>query len=347
MAIPTLKTRLLPRPAPFNFGSAKVLPETKEDILKIKMLSLGIPESEIIRIAKDINALIPKPTGLVITSKEYSLLTQEQKIQFKDAIIILSKTEYDDILNELIKILNLLKYMSGDNVRKLYDDIKKEQQTGKGESIRFTIVRSPLSNRLIAHVTELRWNGVDLLSGQNIMLYQSTGESRETGLAGYWMPYMGERDGGNVAKLEDEYIMALNNFINSDTDRDILDHYKPLLIDMIRNISTYNNYMRFINKTYLIASFLLSSNSDEYISNPANHKYIREYNYEEKVNAIRYLYNKIEENRKHNSFINYIPITAEIIDDIIKQSQEGAVDKSLKKYLKYKAKYLALKTHNL
>ncbi len=311
-----------------------------ENIAKRKISSLGISEYDIIRIAEEINVTRPKHIGTYMTYEENYKLTPEQRKQIKEQLVVISSYDpYNIIVEELNKLLNSLKKMSNDDIRKLYDDIRREQTTAP--HIEFTIFRSPVSNRLIANVTELRWNGVDLLSGQNIMLYHSTGKSRLTGLSGYWMPFIGE--GYNrVAKLEDNYIKAINE-ITIDIFPTTA-YYKPLLIDIIRNISTYIYYMRFINKKYLIASFLLFSMSDAYISNPANKKHIRHYTDEENSNALINANIKIMKINATNQHIDYIPISYELIDELIKPSkQTGAGNIYYTKYLKYKNKYAMLK----
>ena len=234
-----------------------------------------------------------------------------------------------------------LKNMNNTNVRELHNDIRREQTSPP--IIEFTIYRTPASDRLIANVTRLIWNGVDLLSGHNIMLYESSGESRGTGLGGIWLPYMGEAI-GRLVKLEDEYIKALDSIITYNS----IGHYRTLLIDIIRNITSYKYYMRFINKSYLVASFLLNLKYQEYISNPANQehirKYLRIYTDEEKQNAKIHLMNKTIRNSESNPQNYYIPITIELIDEIIQPvPQSGGGNKYYEKYIKYKNKYAMLK----
>lgn len=224
---------------------------------------------------------------------------------------------------ELKVLSGSLKHMSGEDVSKLFLDATEEQTSEP--HIKFTIINSPLSNRLIANVTKLIWNGDDLLSGEPIMLYQSSGQSRGTGLDNYWMPYLGEgftmhpkmeiaslkNKDGRVVKLEDKYISVLSDL---DSTVDIIpDENKPLIIDIVKNLESYNKYKRFIYKKYLIASFLLSSRSEAYISDPVNKKYIREYTKEEIDNSYTNFINKIR-----NDNVEYIPMTREIIDEIIK-----------------------------
>ena len=287
----------------------------KDDIIIEKINSLNIPK-EIARIAKYINEQLKiKPTSEINPAKQ-NLLTISKSLQL---------------------LLNSLKIMSSSNVDNLYAEIEIEKD--KVNSFEFTIVRCPLSERLIAHVLTLSYDGIDLLKGKNIMLYQSTGTSRGTGLENYWMPYTGNKANNNVGKLEDKYISAIELLI----DKDIIDD-KILIIDIIEHIIEYSHYMRFINKTYLIASFLLNIYSDVYIKNPDNQKYIREYDDEEKKNANMNIGSKFLADPDQEQ----IAITAAIIDEIIQPpSKAGSSNykyyKYYKKYLKYKNKYISLK----
>jgi hypothetical protein len=43
-----------------------------------------------------------------------------------------------------------------------------------------------------------------------------------------------------------------------------------------------------------------------------------------------------------NSYMDYIPISKQLIDEIIQEPQKGSGYKHLIKYLKYKKKYLAM-----
>jgi hypothetical protein len=338
MATPT---PLRPRP-----GLLNITIKSAQENAKDKILTLRIPQDVIIRIADEINASkSPVPTG--ITQEDYSKLTQEQKRLNKLPIIVtLSNEPYHVIFRELSDLFESLKNMSGNDVIKLYEFVRTEQITIP--HIEFNIVRSPLSERLIANVTTLRWNGVDLLEGQNIMLYKSTGESRSTGLGDYWLPYLGERFNRNVAKLEDNYIKGLEYILSLTLP--IPDYYKPILVDIITNVLSYNYYKRFIDKKYLIASFLLFSESNIYNINPSNQehisRYIRNYTDEEKSNALRNIYKKIMILLENNPNKDYIPITADVIDEIIQPSQTGSGDKYFIKYLKYKKKYFDLRKNN-
>ncbi len=312
--------------------------KSKEDNIKDKIKELGITEDNIIRIDNEINVSYPKLTEnrVEITAEEFKTLSveQRQKIHEKGKIIvIIDKDPYHNIVSSLYNLFDGLKHMSNSNVLKLYDEIKMD--INQEPNIEFTIIKSPLSGRLIAHVNKLIWNGEDLLKGQNIMLYQSTGESRSTGLGGYWMPTTGEMSNRTVAKLEDEYILALEYVLEHSGP--IRDDTKPLLIDIITNIATFNKYKRFITKTYLIASYLLFLNSNNYISTHP----IRDYTDEEKENALHNIIKHIPETNR------YIPITAELVDELIKPYQTGSGDKYYYKYIKYKNKYAMLKNRVL
>ncbi len=267
--------------------------------------NINIPEETIIKITDDI-----KKTRIPgITKEEYNKLTREQ--QCKSLIVIVSNDPYEIIYQELNTIFSGLKYMHGSDVKVLFDSIKQEISTPP--IIQYTIFRSPLSDRLIATVTKIIWNGVDLLNDNKIMLYKSTGKSRLTGLDGYWLPYLGEKYKGVVAKLEDDYVKTLEYILTM--SRPLPDYYKPIIIDIINNINSYKTYKRFINKTYLIASYILSldeKHNHEYIP---DEKYNREYTPEEKSNAQINMTRTIE---KLDGYIDYIPITAEFIKELIK-----------------------------
>ncbi len=311
--------------------------KSKEDYIKDKIKDLGISEDTIIRIADEINASSPKlkTTDIEITAEEFKKLSLEQmrELHTRGTINIINKDPYHNIIFSLNSLLDSLKHMRDIDVEKLYDEIKMD--ITQKPNIEFTIIKSPLSGRLIANVSAIRWNREDLLKGQNIMLYQSTGESRSTGLGGYWMPTTGEMRTRTVAKLEDEYILALEDLLEY---RGLnIDTHKLLLIDIITNIVSFNKYKRFINKTYLIASYLLFLNSNDYISTHPT----RDYTDEEKDNALHNILKHIPETKR------YIPITAELVDKIIKPYQIGSGDKYYYKYLKYKNKYLSLKNSNI
>ena len=217
------------------------------------------------------------------------------------------RTDIQFILrNELSHLHRLFSDMNNRNVEDLYQEIEKEQT--QHNHIEFTIYMSPISERLIANITSLIWNGEELLHGENIMLYKSTGLSRGTGLEDYWLPYIGERY-KSVAKLEDKYVLILDLLINNRAEFN--DEQKEILKDIIINMFTYKKYMRFINKIYLIASFLLYLNSDEYMVTHSHDPYMREYTVDEKRNASSYLLEK-------GINIQYIKITREIIPDMIK-----------------------------
>jgi hypothetical protein len=265
-------------------------------------------------------------------------LFEQQKLLFKpptlkipdpqeilEKKILHNKFVKEEIPNHITlkELSGSLKSMGGEQVSDLFTDASKEQKSEP--HIEFTIVKSPLSNRLIANVTKLIWNGDDLLEGEPIMLYQSSGQSRGTGLDNYWMPYLGEvftmhprmKSGfvnfkdERIVKLEDKYLSVLSDLF--EIGYDIPDKNKPLIIDIFKNLESYNKYKRFIYKKYLIASFLLSSRSEDYISDPVNKKYIREYTKEEIDNSYTNFINKIR-----NDNVEYIPMTREIIDEIIK-----------------------------
>uniref|UniRef100_A0A6C0HVG0 Uncharacterized protein n=1 Tax=viral metagenome TaxID=1070528 RepID=A0A6C0HVG0_9ZZZZ len=351
----------------FNIPSKSIEDEGKE-----KILTLNIPEEVIIRIADEIKKSTPSPTINGISLADFNKLTPEDQTKnilpivisqadklkldpkkpYKSGVIILDSDDpYHIVFKKIDDLLFSLKYMKDHDTKKLYDIISTEQDLTKPPpNIEYYIVQSPLSTRLIAHVSSLNWNGVDLLNGDPIMLYQSKGISRETGLGGYWLPYLGERYGGNVAKLEDEYIRAIDCIIESPQNfsPDDKAHYTPILIDILNNIVSYDYYKRFINRKYLIASFLLFSEFKNYMDSPSNQehirKYIRNYNDDETDTAQGNIRKKIEIVQQTNRRIDYIPITAEIIDEIIKpDQQEGSGSKYYMKYLKYKMKYIQLK----
>jgi hypothetical protein len=352
----------------FNIPSKSIEDEGKE-----KILTLNIPEEVIIRIADEIKKSTPSPTINGISLADFNKLTPDEQTtnrlpivisqadklkldsrkSYKSGIIILDSDDpYHIVFKKIDNFLKSLKYMNNIDTKKLYDIISTEQDSKPPPNIEFYIVRSPLSTRLIAHVSSLNWNGVDLLNGHPIMLYQSTGESRNTNLNDYWLPYLGERYGGNVAKLEDEYIRAIEYIIMPDGGNQVPPddkaHYTPILIDILNNIVSYDYYKRFINRKYLIASFLLFSRVDTYMETTSNQdhiiKYIRNYDDEEKDTAQGNIRKKIEIVQQTNRRIDYIPITAEIIDEIIKpEQQKGSGSKYYMKYLKYKMKYIQLK----
>jgi hypothetical protein len=332
----------LPRPAPL--GLTIQTPHTNNSEQTLFSL-LGISESETVRIAGELERLRPAIFGPRMTYDEFMRLPLEEKRALTGRVAIISSEPNEIIFEELILLNNSLKIMNNTNVRELYNDIRREQSSTP--IIEFTIYRSPASDRLIANVTRLIWNGVDLLSGHPIMLYESSGESRGTGLGGIWLPYMGEAF-DRLVKLEDEYIKALDGVITHNS----IGHYRPLLIDIIRNITSYKYYMRFINKAHLVASFLLNLKYQEYLSNPANQehirKYLRTYTNEEKQNTQRHLMNKNIRNSEINPQNYYMPITTELIDEIIQPvPQSGGGNKYYEKYLKYKNKYLSLKNSNI
>jgi hypothetical protein len=336
----------LPRPAPLELPRLAPLglpvPAQNRNNSEQTLFSLlGISESETVRIAGELERLRPATFGPRMTYDEFMRLPLEEKRALTGRVTIGSSEPYDIILEELILLNNSLKIMDNTNVRELYNDIRREQTSTP--IIEFTIYRTPASDRLIANVTRLIWNGVDLLSGDPIMLYESSGESRGTGLGGIWLPYMGESF-DRIVKLEDEYIKALDGVITHNS----IDHYRTLLIDIIRNITSYKYYKRFINKAHLVASFLLNLKYQEYLSNPANQehirKYLRTYTNEEKQNAKRHLMIKNVQNAQINPQNYYTPITTELIDEIIQPfPQSGAGNKYYEKYLKYKNKYAMLK----
>jgi len=72
------------------------------------------------------------------------------------------------------------------------------------------------------------------------------------------MPYTGERFDRTVAKLEDKYISAVEEIVVRYRSEQIFDRDRPVLVDIIQNISSYKKYKRFIFKKYAIASYLLS-----------------------------------------------------------------------------------------
>jgi hypothetical protein len=333
----------------FNIPSKSIEDQGKDEIL-----TLNIPEYDIIRIADEIRRSNSSSTINGISQEEFNKLTPDAKEKNKLPIII--KLDSDDpyhiIFKKIHDLFSSLKHMNGDDTKKLYDIISTEQDSTKPPpNIEYYIVQSPLSTRLIAHVSSLNWNGVDLLNGHPIMLYQSKGISRDTGLGDYWLPYLGERYNGNVAKLEDNYIKAIECIIESPQNfsDSYKNYYRPILIDIINNILSYNYYKRFINRKYLIASFLLFSELKNYMGSPSNQehirKYIRDYNAEEKKTAEKNIGKKIDIVQQTNIFIDYIPITAEIINEIIIKpvQQEGSGSKYYMKYLKYKMKYIQLK----
>ncbi len=349
-------------PTPSPFGASQLMPSIADiekyesDKIIRKISNLNIPEEEINRIADEIKSLRPPLPASGITTEDIRKLSAEEltRLYSSGNVTILSKEDietnpYKIINNEMNKLVNHLKSMSGDDIKTLYEELDIERRTLTTEPhINFTIVSSPLSERLIANVTELRWNGVDLLQGKNIMLYESTGGSRLTGLGGRWLPYTGEKRSRVVAKLEDKYIEAIKQISNN---TDINEYYKSLLRTIILNINTHVKYMRFIDKTYLIASFLLLAEKNNYMSNPANQehisKYIREYNSEEKRNALINVDIILSRLYNDDSYIDYIPMTTELIDELIKSPQKGAGHEYFIKYLKYKTKYLSLKHNNL
>ena len=49
---------------------------------------------------------------------------------------------------------------------------------------------------------------------------------------------------------------------------------------------------------------------------------------------------------KTDPYMDYIPITADVIDEIIQPSQTGAGDKYFIKYLKFKKKYFDLRKNS-
>jgi hypothetical protein len=278
------------------------------------------------------------------------------------------------INSQLTTLFISLSKMSGRDIIKLYTEIEEEH---KDDTIEFTIVRSPCSGRLIAHVSTLIHKGNNLLLGENIMLYQSTGESRQTGLNNYWMPYSGENI-EHVAKLEDKYVSALESYKTNN----VFKYQIPILSNIIRNIISYNHYMRFISKAYLIASFLLKEKSIKYITKievPINDediehnkyidKYIREYTPYEYKSARSYLHNKCSNpsgSMNNEPSPDFIPITAYIIDKMMEYppanyganampasaaasampaaaGASAAASAANNKYLKYKNKYISLK----
>jgi hypothetical protein len=320
--------------------------ESEQNSRKDFLLRLGISESEIISIVDRLRTSGPRNMHQIITQEEYSMRSIEEKRALVDNITVVSSNIPSYIIFEILtEFNNSLKYMDSLSMNKLFSDIRREQTTD--HVIEFTLYRSPISTRLIANVTRLRWNGVELLSGRNIMLYESSGESRQTGLGGNWMPFLGEAS-GRVVKLEDDYIKAIDNINTNNAPANY-----SLLTDIIRNIYDYRYYMRFINKAYLVASFLLSLKKDTYMNNPMNNeqirKYIREYTTQETQNAKMHLMNKTMEDYKRNpenGYNYYMPITTDVIDQIIQQPLPfGGGYKQ--KYLKYKNKYLSLKNSNI
>ena len=312
------------RPPTLNLGSFNIPQNTPESEITEK-----IERIKILGITEDV---INRSASNIISSNPAHIRVKD------DPHVELKNNPYYIIYKELDKLLLLLKHMSGDQVKQLYAEIKNEQQIPTTTPpIKFTIIRSPLSERFIATVTELRWNEVDLLSGEKIMLYKSTGTSRGTGLVDIWMPYIGERGNGSVAKLEDDYIKALEAIKNPSEP---LEHHITKLIEMITDISIYTKYMRFINKNYLIASYLLYLENIESIEIP---------NYTaddiKKINSQIHI--QIETVFKQNPNIDYIPITTELINSALKSPQNGAGNKFFIKYLRYKSKYVALKKNNL
>ncbi len=252
----------------------------------------------------------------------------------------------ETILPDLRELSQSLKYMRDEDVIKIYKEIKEEQMSEP--RINFSIVRSPLSERLLAEVTSILWNNEELLT-EKIMLYKSTGESRQTGLSGLWMPYVGERLDRTVAKLEDKYFTTVEEIVVRYRPEQIFDRNRGALIDIIKNIALYKKYKRFIFKNYAIASYLLSLYEERYyVSESEEHKrkYIRSYTDEEKENAKKNIISKIYKMNVPPHFIDYIPVTKEIIDEIIRPIQMGGVDKYYIKYLKYKNKYIKLKNTN-
>jgi hypothetical protein len=256
----------------------------------------------------------------------------------------------ETIFTDLRELLQSLKYMRDEDVMEIYKEIKQEQMSEP--RIQFSIVRSPISERLLAEVTSIVWNNEELLT-EKIILYKSTGESRQTGLGGIWMPYLGERYDRSVAKLEDKYISIIEDIVIRYRPEELSEQNKLLLVDIIQNIASYKKYKRFIFKKYAIASYLLSLYEEPYyVSESEEHKrkYIRSYTDEEKQNAKKNLSIKIfkinESPSKDLYAVDYIPVTKEIIDEIINPIQKGGVDKYYIKYLKYKNKYMKLKNIN-
>jgi hypothetical protein len=278
-----------------------------------------------------------------------------------DKLKILNLPEIPEtIITDLRDLLQSLKYMRDEDVVEIYKEIKDEQIAEP--RIQFSIVRSPISERLLAEVTSIVWNNEQLLT-EKIILYKSTGESRQTGLGGIWMPYLGERYDRSVAKLEDKYISIIEDIVIRYRPEELSEQNKLLLVDIIQNIALYKKYKRFIFKNYAVASYLLSLYEEPYyMSESEEHKrkYIRSYTDEEKQNAKKNLSTKIfkiqdsqskdsqskDSQSKDSHFIDYIPVSKEIIDEIINPIQKGGTNKYYIKYLKYKNKYMKLKNTN-
>jgi hypothetical protein len=319
------------------------LPKTKRPKLELQIISkdvinqsiidkiklLEIPEENIKRISDLIKTYIPN----------------------------IEENPYLNIYNMLKIIRDSFKYMNGDVVKQIYTELEEESQIDLhfdsqfdsqfDSHIEYTIVHSPISDRLIAHVTILRWNGENLLrDDEHLMLYKSTGKSRLTGLDNIWLPYKGEKFDKQISKLEDDYITAINQF---DLKNPILhDLDRRLLNEIVYNILSYYKYQRFIYKKYAIASYLL------HVANINDAEHIKVYTDEQKSSAQRLLSTKIMERRILNNFIDYIPITQDFIDEILQAILQaplaplaplqngGNSNKYYSKYLKYKNKYINL-----
>lgn len=158
-------------------------------------------------------------------------------------------------------VLNILKYMSKNDINNLYDKLGKAPLP-KIVNIKFKTVATPKTfGRYIIHIYEIHYDNNTIVPS-NIYMYKSSGESRNTGLCDYWLPVSGIEiiryiksksepleieTSFRLLKPEDPYILKYSNYINE------LDTIEVMRIKL---------YGRFINLDNLKVSKYLYDNNN-------------------------------------------------------------------------------------
>ncbi len=250
---------------------------------------------------------------------------------------------YKDFFSKLKLLNDLLSYMNGDDVRKVFTDIEKEitfNKTVYDISFNKLELRSPEDTSYEFYiVNSLTENGIDILNDQYVRLYRSTGQSRMTGLENALLPYEGE-EYKRILKLEDPYIKVSETFIHG----------------IITNIFQTDKCTFSTSSTVpTVPTVPIEIETPRYFELKEFYKDKPYTNYGN-ITKLWYSYDEIEKN------IFFFNMIIDNIDDLIKYGRfinktyaisSYLINKSIQitspekyfknKYLKYKQKYLNLK----